>query len=205
MQKENKSKLVILNLIQDLQRMLARTYEGNNKRGRCQLKFAMTSLCNKGAFTLIELLVVVLIIGILAAIALPQYQKAVAKSRLAEAIATARILKQAQEIYYMSNGHYADTLAELDMDVRTPQNTSIIVHSATDRVIVTGTNAGDPYQMDIIYALDHGWNEKDKAKEYRGALYCSAPTAKPRAIELCKSYTGKVVDLDSLNERYRIN
>ena len=57
-------------------------------------------------FTLIELLVVVLIIGILSAIALPQYQKAVEKSRSTEVIANARIIKNGMDMYLLENGNY---------------------------------------------------------------------------------------------------
>ncbi len=58
---------------------------------------------NKQAFTLIELLVVVLIIGILAAIALPQYQKAVFKSHMAEAIVNLKTIANAVHMCELSH------------------------------------------------------------------------------------------------------
>ncbi len=57
-------------------------------------------------FTLIELLVVVLVIGILSAIALPQYQKAVARARFATVKATARTLADVENLYYLDNGEF---------------------------------------------------------------------------------------------------
>ena len=61
-------------------------------------------------FTLIELLVVVLIIGILAAVALPQYEKSVEKSRAAAAVQILRFMIQQIQLFILANG--ADSVYE---------------------------------------------------------------------------------------------
>ncbi len=63
----------------------------------------------KRAFTLIELLVVVLIIGILSAIALPQYTKTVQRARLSEVNGVFSSAKQAIDAYLLENGFPAET------------------------------------------------------------------------------------------------
>lgn len=72
---------------------------------------------NNGAFTLIELLVVVLIIGILAAVAVPQYQRAVEKSRAMQAVALLKTVGQATDAYFLANGTFPTSLSQLDIDI----------------------------------------------------------------------------------------
>jgi len=64
-------------------------------------------------FTLIELLVVVLIIGILAAVALPAYQRAVAKSRFVQLQLAAESIVTAQKLYKLENDSFASDLDSL--------------------------------------------------------------------------------------------
>ena len=72
---------------------------------------------NFSGFTLIELLVVVLIIGILAGIAVPQYQKAVGKARVMSALPFLKAVTDAKERYFIANGTYAPDFDLLDIDI----------------------------------------------------------------------------------------
>ena len=77
----------------------------------------MTPLFNNDGFTLIELLVVVLIIGVLAAVAVPQYQKAVDKARMVSVLPIMRSVVKAENVYNLEHGNYTAAWTELDLDI----------------------------------------------------------------------------------------
>ena len=81
----------------------------------------------KHGFTLIELLVVVLIIGILSSVALPQYTKAVEKSRAVQALTMLKSIVQAQKVYYMANGAYAQSFDDLDVEIAWTERDNFLV------------------------------------------------------------------------------
>ncbi|WP_432634079.1 type IV pilin protein [Candidatus Avelusimicrobium sp.] len=77
---------------------------------------APSHMATTAGFTLIELLVVVLIIGILSAVALPQYQTVVARTRYQQLVVMANNIAKAEDAYFMANGQYTTDFSALDFD-----------------------------------------------------------------------------------------
>jgi prepilin-type N-terminal cleavage/methylation domain-containing protein len=101
---------------------------------------------NKKGFTLIELLVVVLIIGILAAIALPQYFKAVEKSKSSEALSVLGTIASANERYRLASptAVYTTDYATLDIDLLNSAGTAATGSSYNTKnfsIALSGTNS----------------------------------------------------------------
>ena len=109
---------------------------------------------NNKAFTLIELLVVILIIGILAAIALPQYQIAVGKAKFAEIVQLTYHIKKQQELFYLQNGHYATDCVMLNADLPsgsyiTEDKNHIALNKDPERLKITCSN-GDNTRVGMV-------------------------------------------------------
>jgi prepilin-type N-terminal cleavage/methylation domain-containing protein len=69
----------------------------------------------KNGFTLVELTVVVVVIGVLAAFAVPKFLSSVERSKAAEAFSYLSTVQSAQERYHARQGEYAAALADLDI------------------------------------------------------------------------------------------
>ena len=105
-------------------------------------------------FTLVELLVVVLIIGILAAVAIPQYRFAISKSHVMAVMPILKSIKRAEKVYYLENGEYTYIPAHLDLPItvwnsKNPTNGMLNEHFSI--------NFGSTYATGF-YCPNHGFN-----------------------------------------------
>ncbi len=154
---------------------------------------------NKKAFTLIELLVVVLIIGILSAIALPQYRVAVAKARFVQLMVAGKALKDAQLRYKLANDKFAVDFNDLDVGLAgTP-------YSATH-----WSNKGYSCSM-VIYDGDFSYlwcgNSDHLAWFWSPGINnadCYAYDGDSVAEKVCLSFGGTVKDANGCNGSCKI-
>ena len=107
---------------------------------------------NQG-FTLIELLVVVLIIGVLSAVALPQYQTAVERSRATEALTQMAAISDSLQRYHAQHEVWPSSFAKLDVDIPTiSANNNCTQGAMADSKYYGGKNFCVKFSSNVITA-----------------------------------------------------
>ncbi len=146
--------------------------------------------CKRG-FTLIELLVVVLIIGILAAVAVPQYQKAVEKAYVTQAITQLRALAEAEKVYFLDNGQYTREWDKLDIDISKTKEHPIATEKHQKNWYFALTNATTEYP--IVWARREG-RDFQKGAYYivydmkTDKVYCEAYAVDTESVRFCSAF-----------------
>ena len=140
---------------------------------------------NKQAFTLIELLVVVLIIGILAAVAVPQYQVAVDKTHAKTALLIMRHIRDAEELYKLANGNYTMDFTELNLDLPVKS-----INANKDTITLTDGKTFDLSTEGTYSHITARWSRYKTSTLYwainANVLLCY-PEGTERGRKLCKS------------------
>lgn len=146
---------------------------------------------NNKAFTLIELLVVVLIIGILASVALPKYKVAVAKARYTQLVSVLNAFRNAEEVYYLSNGSYVDDTDMLDIgEITGCTSGGAGGHITCDKFgvdVQAGSADNNPLAFNDISGYTH---HQDYSPNDPGQRECWALSSSKVAHAVCKSLGG---------------
>ena len=149
----------------------------------------------KKGFTLIEFLVVVLIIGILAAVALPQYQVAVAKARMVQLVTLANSVAQAEERYFLEYGQYTTDWEYLDIEINGTVNNATLTNPAGWKLVlhdyvegtwwesITATDTRLPIKQ-LLFSFTHAQSS------HKGKRMCYTDTDNKLGNTLCKNVTG---------------
>jgi prepilin-type N-terminal cleavage/methylation domain-containing protein len=138
---------------------------------------------NKKAFTLIEVLVVVLIIGILAAIALPQYQLAVAKARMSEGLLVLKSIKQATDRYQLITDKVAPSFEYLDITL--PNCNKTFTTCSSNSVDYTITPSGG-----VMKASLKGRDIMLERNTGNNILWCQYKTGNSLGEKVCTHLAG---------------
>jgi type IV pilus assembly protein PilA len=135
-------------------------------------------------FTLIELLVVIIIIGILAAIALPSFLNQAAKARQSEGSTYVGTLNRSQQAYYVENAKFAPDLATLKAGV--PVETDSFKYTSTGTAN-EATNLADT-KADALKSFK-GQVKLNPVSQQADAILCITETAGQTAATAAKSST----------------